>query len=90
MALVEGFSHLVIQVTDLDRSEKFYEDVLGLDPVGRDLVSEEGSKRGWFDPTDRYRIREPQGLRLIHLNGPPFYFFVFQDNIKNMISQFFN
>jgi len=42
MALVEGFSHLVIQVTDLDRSEKFYQEVMGLDPVGRDLVSEEG------------------------------------------------
>jgi len=42
MALVEGFSHLVIQVTNLDRSEKFYQEVMGLDPVGRDLVSEEG------------------------------------------------
>jgi len=42
MALVEGFSHLVVQVTDLDRSEKFYQEVLGLDPVGRNLVAEEG------------------------------------------------
>ena len=42
MALVDGFSHLVVQVTDLDRSEKFYQEVLGLDPVGRDLVNEEG------------------------------------------------
>ncbi len=33
MALVEGFSHLVIQVTNLDRSEKFYQEVLGLDLV---------------------------------------------------------
>ena len=30
MALVEGFSHLVIQVTNLDRSETFYQEVLGL------------------------------------------------------------
>ena len=42
MALVDGFSHLVVQVTDLDRSEKFYQDVLALDLVGRDLVNEEG------------------------------------------------
>ena len=42
MALVDGFSHLLVQVTDLDRSEKFYQEVLGLDVVGRDLVAEEG------------------------------------------------
>ncbi len=41
MALVDGFSHLVVQVTDLERSEKFYQEVLGLDLVGRDLVNEE-------------------------------------------------
>jgi catechol 2,3-dioxygenase-like lactoylglutathione lyase family enzyme len=42
MALIDGFSHLVVQVTDLDRSEKFYQEVFGLDPVGRNLVNEEG------------------------------------------------
>lgn len=42
MTLVDGFSHLVVQVTDLDRSEKFYQEVLGLDLVGRDLVAEDG------------------------------------------------
>lgn len=42
MALIDGFSHLVIHVTELDRSEKFYQEVFGLEPVGRDLVSEEG------------------------------------------------
>lgn len=42
MALVDGFSHLVVHVTDLDRSEKFYQEVFGLDVVGRDLVSDEG------------------------------------------------
>ena len=42
MALVDGFSHLVVHVTDLDRSEKFYQDVFGLDVVGRNLVSDEG------------------------------------------------
>ena len=40
MALYEGFSHLVLPVADLDRSEKFYRDVFGLDLVGRNLVAE--------------------------------------------------
>jgi catechol 2,3-dioxygenase-like lactoylglutathione lyase family enzyme len=40
MALCEGFSHLVLPVADLDRSEKFYQSVFGLELVGRDLVSE--------------------------------------------------
>ncbi|HTI85788.1 MAG TPA: VOC family protein [Alphaproteobacteria bacterium] len=39
---VSGFSHLIIEVTDLDRSEKFYQDVFGLDVIGRDLLSEIG------------------------------------------------
>ena len=43
MALVDGFSHLVVQVTNLDRSEKFYHEVLGLDVVGRNLVNENGA-----------------------------------------------
>jgi Rieske Fe-S protein len=42
MALVDGFSHLTVQVTDLDRSETFYRDVFGLEVVGRDLVNDEG------------------------------------------------
>lgn len=42
MALVDGFSHLVVHVTDLDRSEKFYQEVFGLDLIGRNLVSDEG------------------------------------------------
>lgn len=42
MALVDGLSHLLVQVTDLDRSEAFYRDVFGLEPVGRDLIAEEG------------------------------------------------
>ena len=40
MALIQGFSHLTVEVTDLDRSEKFYQEVFGLDPIGRDLVNE--------------------------------------------------
>lgn len=42
MALVDGLSHLLVQVTDLDRSEAFYRDVFGFDLVGRNLVAEEG------------------------------------------------
>ncbi|HEX9809245.1 MAG TPA: VOC family protein [Alphaproteobacteria bacterium] len=39
---IEGLSHLTVHVTDLDRSEAFYRDVLGLEPVGRDLVADDG------------------------------------------------
>jgi catechol 2,3-dioxygenase-like lactoylglutathione lyase family enzyme len=42
LAIVDGFSHLVIHVTDLDRSEAFYRDVIGLDVIGRDLVNDQG------------------------------------------------
>ena len=35
-----GFSHLVIEVRDLDQSEAWYRDVIGLDPVGRDVLAE--------------------------------------------------
>jgi len=34
--------HLCLDVTDLDRSERFYRDGLGLTPVGRDLWAGEG------------------------------------------------
>lgn len=36
----ERFSHLVLGVTDLDRSEAFYRDVIGLDVMGRNLLAE--------------------------------------------------
>lgn len=42
MALVDGFSHLVVHVTDLAKSEKFYREVFGLDLIGHDLVNDEG------------------------------------------------
>ena len=42
MTPLEGFSHLVVHVTDLERSVKFYQDAFGLDLVGRNLVSDEG------------------------------------------------
>lgn len=43
MAAIEGLSHLTLHVTDLARSEAFYGDILGLDPLGRDLVNEDGA-----------------------------------------------
>jgi lactoylglutathione lyase len=42
MALVAGINHLMVQVTDLDKSEAFYRDIFGFDPMGRDLVAEPG------------------------------------------------
>jgi catechol 2,3-dioxygenase-like lactoylglutathione lyase family enzyme/nitrite reductase/ring-hydroxylating ferredoxin subunit len=35
-----AFSHLTIEVSDLDRSEAFYRDVIGLDVVGRNLIAD--------------------------------------------------
>jgi catechol 2,3-dioxygenase-like lactoylglutathione lyase family enzyme len=39
--LVEHFSHFAIAVTDLDRSEAWYRDVIGMDVLGRNLTAEE-------------------------------------------------
>src|SRR5581483_4895586 len=35
-----GFSHLVLEVSDLDRSEAWYRDVIGIDLLGRGLMAE--------------------------------------------------
>lgn len=40
MSLNGAFSHLTIEVSDLDKSEAFYRDVIGLDVLGRNLVAE--------------------------------------------------
>ena len=40
MSRVGDFHHLMFQVTDLNRSERFYRDVLGLEPLGGDLWPE--------------------------------------------------
>ena len=42
MGMLGGFNHLMVQVTDLDRSEAFYQDAFGFDLIGRNLVSEQG------------------------------------------------
>ena len=41
MAGISGFSHLVVDVTDLDRSEAFYREVLGLEILGRGFLNDE-------------------------------------------------
>ena len=40
MALNGAFSHLVVECADLEKSEAFYRDVIGLDVVGRNLVAD--------------------------------------------------
>ncbi len=40
MALNGAFSHLVVECADLDKSEAFYRDVIGLDALGRNLVAD--------------------------------------------------
>ncbi len=37
---IEGFSHIVLEVKDLDASERFYRDVIGLETMGRGLLAE--------------------------------------------------
>jgi catechol 2,3-dioxygenase-like lactoylglutathione lyase family enzyme/nitrite reductase/ring-hydroxylating ferredoxin subunit len=39
--LIKGFSHLVIEVIDLERAEAWYQNIAGLDLLGRDLTSED-------------------------------------------------
>jgi catechol 2,3-dioxygenase-like lactoylglutathione lyase family enzyme len=55
MALIQGFSHLMVEVTDLDRSERFYQELFGLDPVGRDLVNE-GRRNALLAMNTRQRV----------------------------------
>jgi Rieske Fe-S protein len=40
--LVERLSHLVLPVEDVDRAERWYHEVFGLDILGRNLLNEEG------------------------------------------------
>src|SRR5579871_5502013 len=39
-AFADRFSHLALEVTDLDRSEQWYQEVIGADLLGRGLTAE--------------------------------------------------
>ena len=61
MAQVVGLSHLTIHVTELERSEAFYEEVMGLEPVGRDLVADDG-------PTSLFRTDSGHMVVLVEVD----------------------
>lgn len=61
MSGVLGLSHLTVHVTDLAASEKFYEDVMGLEPLGRDLMEEDG-------PTSTLRSESGQLVVLVEVD----------------------
>jgi catechol 2,3-dioxygenase-like lactoylglutathione lyase family enzyme len=60
---LDGFSHLVFEVADLDRSEHFYREVIGLDPMGRGLLAEEA-------PHSVFRLNTGQLLVLLEVERP--------------------
>ena len=60
VSIIDGFSHMVIHVTDLDRSEKFYVDAFGLEIVGRDLVIDDG-------PTSLLAMNTRQRILLVEV-----------------------
>jgi len=53
------FNHKVVRVSDLPRSERFFGDVLGLEPVGRDLWPDEEG------PTSTFRTQIGQYVVLV-------------------------
>lgn len=40
-SVLNKFSHFIVEVTDVDRSEAWYRDVIGMDVLGRDLTAED-------------------------------------------------
>src|SRR5205085_1954027 len=58
-----GFSHMVLEVGDLDGSERWYRDVVGLDVVGRGLMAEER-------PHSVLRMNSGQLLVLLEVEHP--------------------
>ena len=54
------FHHIVIEVANLERSEKFYTDAIGLDPAGRDIFPEDG-------PTSAFKTSEGQYVVLLQV-----------------------
>ena len=66
MALDGAFSHLTIEVTDLDKSEAFYLDVIGLDLLGRDMVASNS-------PTSLLAMNTRQRVLLVEVPEVPPY-----------------
>ena len=60
MTGTEHFHHLMLEVSDLGRSEQFYGEGLGLRPLGRDLWPGDGS-------TATFELREGQYLVLVQV-----------------------
>ena len=58
-----GFSHLCLEVSDLDKSEAFYRDIVGLDLLGRGLMAEPG-------PHSLLRMNTGQLLVLVQVPSP--------------------
>jgi catechol 2,3-dioxygenase-like lactoylglutathione lyase family enzyme len=58
-----GFSHMILEVGDLDRSEQWYRDVVGLDFLGRGLMAEER-------PHSVLRMNSGQLLVLMEVENP--------------------
>ncbi|MDH3242481.1 MAG: VOC family protein [Alphaproteobacteria bacterium] len=66
MSLDGAFSHLTIEVSDLDKSEAFYRDVIGLDVLGRNLVAENR-------PTSLLAMNTRQRVLLVEVPDVPPY-----------------
>jgi catechol 2,3-dioxygenase-like lactoylglutathione lyase family enzyme len=58
-----GFSHMVLEVKDVDRSELWYRDVIGLDVLGRNLLAEP-------EPHAVLRLNTGQLLVLVQVERP--------------------
>lgn len=58
-----GFSHMVLEVGNLDRSEDWYRDVIGLDLLGRGLMAEER-------PHSLLKMNTGQLLILVEVDSP--------------------
>lgn len=61
--VVERFSHLVLEVSELDRSEAWYRDLIGLDLVGRNITADER-------PHAVLRMNTGQLLILVQVDTP--------------------
>ena len=84
MALCEGFSHIVLPVSDLDRSEAFYRDIFGFTDEVHDYVTEicrHAPDRllpcGGVDPVhskdlaaDARRVIEHYKVKMLKVHGP--------------------